>query len=309
MADEMAPLARRFEAYEAEVRDYGRTWFEADAAARAVISRDAEVRAVVSRLLASATTVGTDTIYECDNRWLPERLDIHHKVVAQLFGDQIVESSGDGNVGLLMPQAVILMGMPGSGKTSMLRPIAYELLRRTVGHPHLVVDADVVRTCLPEYRTGLGSEVVQPETAFLVNGRIVEAAYSRRANLILDTVGDPDRSVAEVRYLSRAGWSIWCLCAVVNQDVAIERAQRRAIKDGRYVPLAYLRSVGDRPVRAYKAVVESEVPLAGGAMLDTNALLGSPPVVIQTTDEATFGAVGAPVVLWPEPDDPHGEPA
>ena len=299
MTDDMATLARRFQAYEAQVRTYGRTWFEQDASAAAVIARDPEVRATVSRILARKASVGTDTVYECGTRWLPERLDFHHRVIAQLFDSYPNEALSQGPPGGdILLQAVILLGMPGAGKTSMLRPIAHELIRRTAPRPHLVVDADLVRACLPEYKDGLGSEVVQAETALLAYSSIVETAYAKRANLILDTVGDPHRSVLEAQYLARAGWSVWCLCARVDVDLAIERAQRRALESGRYVPLAYLRSVGDRPIRAYEMLTKSSVPLAGGVLVDTNVAAGSPPTVMQTTDEQTFGLVGEPIAIW-----------
>lgn len=295
-----------FERYEDRVRSYGYSWVRQDLGATTILDRDAELRAAVSALVAGKRPVGTDVIYRCDDRWLPERLDQHRKLIERLMPRLDHGDQDDRELMAGSPQAVILVGLPGSGKSSQLQPIARELIRRTSEHPHDVVDADQVRGAFPEYADGLGSEVLQVETAYVAHDRLLEEAHRRRANIVLDTVGHPDRTVAELRYLIKAGWSVWCLGASVDLAIALARARRRALLDGRYVPLDYIRAVGDRPIRAFDAVRSCGLPFTGACLLDTSGPYGSIPVVLRSSHPELFGQAGEPVAVWPADADTPG---
>jgi predicted ABC-type ATPase len=292
-----------FRRYEARVRRYGYSWVRQNLGAAAVLARDPELRAAVSAQVAAQRPVSTDVIYRCDDRWLPERLDQHRKLIERLMSRSASGEEQNGGPVVGSPQAVILLGLPGSGKSSQLQPIARELIRRTSDRPHDVVDADQVRASFPEYADGLGSEILQVETAYVAHDRLLEEAHRQRANIILDTVGDPDRTVKELRYLIKAGWSVWCLGASVDLRIALSRARRRALRDGRYVPLDYIKSVGERPVRAFDAVRLSPLPVTGHCLLDTSGSHGSVPVVLKSSNSALFGQVGQPVAVWPRGAD------
>jgi hypothetical protein len=106
--------------------------------------------------------------------------------------------------------------------------------------------------------------------------------------------------VKEVQFLQDEGWSVWCLCAHIDVEVAVERARQRALTCGRYVPPDLVRQFGDRPVQAYEALRGSALHLSGGALLDTDVPPGSPPLVIEAFPETPFGQPGSEVALWPE---------
>lgn len=251
---------------------------------------------------ARRAVVGTETIYRCEKRWLPERLDIHHKVVGDLLPARPVQLRGSDRPveADLTPHAVILLGMPGAGKTSQLLPIAREILRRMSSTMSVILDADAVRAALPEYASGRGSEIVQTETALITDRTLRDQAYRARANLIIDTVGHPKRSLKEARYLLRSGWNVWCLCARLDVRVAVDRVRRRALESGRYVPLSYVRSVGDRPIQAFENMTSGRVPLAGAALFDTGQAKLGPPRVLKSSDPELFGEPGLPTTLWPK---------
>lgn len=290
-----------FEDYEDSLRRYGTTWFRADAAAQAVCRRLGRVRSEADRVSVAGGTVGTQVFYRVGGRWIGPRLPIHDQAVVEAIraggapGGTRSSSTADDR----SPHAVLLLGLPGSGKTSMLRPIAGELFIRVLEDDRTIIDADVVRTLLPEYAAGLGSEVVQVETSYLANGALIDEAYARRVSIVLDKVGDPVQSVEAAEYLLATGWSVWCLCAMVDVEVAVERVKRRAVETGRYVPPAFVRDVADKPLRAYEALRDSRLEISGCALLDTDVVLGDRPVVVDAYTPDVFGAVGDPVAIWP----------
>lgn len=288
-----------FEVYEARVRRYGYEWFRSDEAAVGVLQRMPEVRAQVNRLALGFQTVGTELLYRSGGRWRAERTGVQQKVLQEalrLGGYDVDNHDGD-----RLPQAVMLLGLPGSGKSSMLRPIAELVIRRLAGHPGVILDTDHVRTLLPEYADGLGSEVVHPETSHVANRLLVDRAAELRLNLILDKVGDPEKTVKEAQFLQDEGWSVWCLCAQVDVEVAIDRAKQRALTCGRYVPPHVVRELGNRPLQAYEALRRSPLHLSGCALLDTEVPTGRRPLVVDANPEDCFGKPGLEVAMWPEP--------
>ena len=306
----MAPRGRErkvtcagFDAYEAEVKRYGWSWFRTNTAAIAVIKAVPAVRAQAYRLSAALQTVGTDIIYRAGDRWVDERIDVQKHLIDEALRMGGLTETADIDDADPVPQAILLLGLPGSGKSSTLRPIADELVRRTSERSQVVVDADIVRSLFPEYAAGLGSEVVQIETSDVANRSLIDAAFERRAHIVLDKVGHPERTIAVARYLDRTGWSVWCLCASIDVDVEVERAQRRAAESGRYVPPKFIRSVGSEPLEAYEALRDSHIAISGCALLDTDVELGTPPIVLDAYSEDLFGHPGDVVSVWPSGEE------
>lgn len=289
-----------FEDYEDSVGRYGATWFRRDTDALDVCQQVPRVRREADRISVAGGTVGTQVIFRVGGEWIGSRVAVHERVIADTMqsseaplGPSEKRRAADGR----WPHAILLLGLPGSGKTSMLRRVAYEVFARVLQDEHAIVDADVVRTLLPQYAGGLGSEVVQVETSYLANGPLLDDAYARRFGLVLDKIGDPFESVEVAERLIATGWSVWCLCAHVDVEVAVERVRRRAIETGRYVPPAFVRDVADRPVRAYEALRASGLT-SGCSLLDTDVEVGQRPVVLDAYTPEVFGDVGEPVAVW-----------
>jgi predicted ABC-type ATPase len=299
--------SKSFEEYEQDVRRYGSTWFHDDEPALEVLERAPEIRRQVFRLAAGRETIGTEALYEVGKRWVHPRSDLHAELVARaLAGDPsaLDEAASRAPGTVRLPHAVLLLGLPGSGKSSVLRPIARELLSRVSPTSGIIVDADEVRSLIPEYAKGLGSVVVQPETTYIANRLLIDEATRRRCNIVLDKVGEPEMVLDAVAHLEHAGWTVWCLCAQIDVEVALERSRRRAIETGRYVKPEYIRRVGDDPLRAYEALRESRSSIAGRALLDTDVELGARPTVVDADPTTLFGEPGDLVTLWPDPVPP-----
>jgi predicted kinase len=278
-------LLEAFRFHQRRVEEHACGWFYDDEVAKAVLARRPVARARALALAAARDTVGTDVVYMIQpERWLPERSAVQEQVLETLMGSPPTPA-----LRADLPVAVLLLGLPGSGKTSILKPLVSSLLSRIRPSEASVVDADEVRHLLPEYCDGLGSEVVQVETAYLTYRRVMEKTFTRGQHVILDTVGHPEYTVQEAEFLTESGWSVVCFCASVPVEVAVTRAIQRAVESGRYVPPAYIRAVGDRPVAAYEAMVDSDIPMIGAALFDTE---GDEAIVLQSTDPAIFGENG-----------------
>lgn len=290
-----------FDMYEAAVRVYASSWFLSDEPALDTLRRNSRARSAALALAAAGLLVGTDIVYQVQpSRWTPERSVLQSDIVDRLLR----ESSDSGSARAQLPVAVILMGLPGSGKSSILRPLARELCARVGSVSERVIDADAARELLPEYEGGIGSEVVQVETAFIAYSRLVEATYAARGHVILDTVGEPERTLREAEYLTDAGWTVALLCAHVDVETAVRRVIHRALTNGRFVPPEYVRHVGDRPIRAFQALRDSGLPLLGAALLATDGPVGSRPKVMDTDKPFLFGSPGSPTLIWPSDEVP-----
>jgi len=294
MPDERQELMTAFNARRDRVERYENTWFRQSEAAMEVLNQAAGIRALVLQRAATRVGVQTASVFSLAGTWLPGRIDTQRAVVADVVAGATVADNPTA-----LPQAVLLLGMPGAGKSSCLRPVAAELVGRLDPRRASVIDADAVRERFPEYRGGLGATIVQVETAHVAYGPLMDEVYRRRCHVLIDTVGDPELTVREAEYLTAAGWSVSCLLATMATEVAVERAMRRAVGGGRYVPVAYLESIGDRPVRAFDALLARGVGLGGAAQFETGVPAGQAPLVVRSTSDELFGPAGAATRLWP----------
>lgn len=289
----MTDLDDAYRRYRRRVRRYGRSWHRTDVEALEQLASSAAVRSQVIAAELARKEVSTEDVYRIAGRWLPQRLDLHEAVLRDVLGPPQRPVPAGRRL------AVLLLGLPGSGKSRSLRPIAQELVRRIGDAEGVVVDADVVRAALPEYAGGLGSSVVQAEAAYLTYDRVIDAAHRSQSHVIFDMVGDPAFVVGDVQYLSAAGWGVVCLAASVDVAVAVERVKRRAVEQGRYVPVDYVRRIGSRWEEAYDLLADPSAGLVATAMLDTADRVDGPPVIVRTDRPEVFGAPGEPTGLWP----------
>lgn len=205
----------------------------------------------------------TTRLYETGvGQWAPERKREHRNVLGGLLRPAV----GPGAV-------YVLLGLPGSGKTSVLRPA---VLAHS-GVPPLVSDADEVRVALPEFRRGLGSAILQEETAALVygatgyppGGGLQDRVLAAGGVALLDVVGDPRYLPATVAACRSWGSRVFLLLAECPTEACVERAMRRAVIDGRYVPLDYIRAKEGVPRQALDVAL-AEGPVDGWAVVDTS---------------------------------------
>ena len=266
-----------FQARESAVRMYGRTWWlrREEPQMSFLDARPALRARLLSELASEASLVSSAAVYATGaDGWDPVRRAEHERVLTILAPSPSPRTGVAGAV-------YVLLGLPGSGKTSALRPA----VRAHAGLPPLMSDADDVRVVLPEYAGGLGSAVLQEETAVVVYG---EAGYPPGGGLqdrvlsgggvaLLDVVGDPRYLPAAVRAVRSAGRRVYLLLTQCPVEACVERVMRRAVTDGRFVPPAFVRSKMGVPRAALEAAL-SAVPVDGWAVVDTS---GPEPVPVE----------------------------
>jgi hypothetical protein len=291
-----AGLEADFKREEDKVVYYGKHWWEHDPG---VQDRRAEVSGLSERLakcrdekdcVVSTQDVYKDTQGESGwpEDWCNKRRSEQMRILGML--PQKDELRGQvPNPGL----AYITLGLPGSGKTRALRKIAWnhyeEALeacdrgRRVRGVPPgaAVLDADEIRVLIKEYKDGVGSTVVQPETATLTHGpakdsllkppKYISLSGGGYSGILFDTVGDPRHTPKDVRLLVGLNFRVHVLLARVDFSVAERRIMRRCVENGRYVDPLYLLSRVGVPEQALGAVVHDGLPVEGWGVWDTSA--------------------------------------
>lgn len=277
-----ALVAAEFSWYEAIVRDYGYSWWKSDAAAREVLDRAPARLALVEALSARRSLVETSAVYLVDPvSWDDDRPALHAAIVDGLVAGVASPSE--------KPVLAVTMGVPGSGKSTSLRPLAAD----AIGVPANIVDADAVRERFPEFRGGYGSEVVQTETVFVTYGELLGRVRATGSSTIIDTVGN----IAHLRDYrgSFPDHEIHLLCSEIPIDEAVARTQVRAIQFGRYVSEKVVRAAAGRPRAAFD-LARSEGIADEWALVDTAV---APPTVLEAS--ALYGPAGRQLIAVPPP--------
>jgi predicted ABC-type ATPase len=166
-------------------------------------------------------------IVDDERFYRPERAELHARIVAPLF---------EGTVATSTPEALVIAGGPGSGKSTMLPALEQPAAA-------VVIDADAIKILLPEYELlraaeeSRAAELVHEESADVARGAFVRTLAERR-NLVLDTVGDsePGKFVTKLQMARDAGYAVRVAYADVDVDEAVRRAAARSAVTGRVVP-------------------------------------------------------------------------
>jgi len=141
-------------------------------------------------------------------------------------------------------RALIVIGPPSAGKSSLIEPLAYNMRA-------LIIDPDDMKAELPEFEGGLGAMRVHEESSDMA-ARARRAAISRGVNIAIPTVGaDADGVERLLLQLKAEGYRV----TLVLNDLPIERAAQRNMarfrETGRLVGHRYLIGIGSRPKETY----------------------------------------------------------
>jgi phage gp29-like protein len=174
---------------------------------------------------------------DANGNYTPERQALHEKIIAHYdskFGPPQEH-----------PEAIVTGGLPGSGKSSTLP--------RT--EKHITINADDFKEALPEYN-GVNAGWVHEESDHLVQA-VTYRAIAARQHIVMDVTmksfGAPletgPRGQQEthglgrrIQKLDQAGYKITAIYNDVPVKVATDRAMKRYVSSGRFVPPSYIRS-------------------------------------------------------------------
>lgn len=132
------------------------------------------------------------------------------------------------------PTAIVMMGFPGAGKSSVLEKVAPDL------ENYVVADPDDAKEGLPQYQQGLKAkdssiaDTVHPESKRITD-HVVAQTMSTRRNLVYDTTG----SGIQAKFfedLTAAGYHIKLVYVHVTFEEAKARVEKRRAQNGRAIP-------------------------------------------------------------------------
>lgn len=296
-------LEDRFEAYVEEATEYAERWWSL--ALEPQQARLMRCPGLHGRLLTETGAIATRGVYRDELGWDELRADWHRQTLSDFR--PVGAQAGDGP-----PLCFLTLGLPGSGKSSVLRRVASAYARYHEGATtSLVCDPDLLRMRFPEYADGLGSQIVQDELSRLCYDEPADllgpagpsllkgALHTSSASglLVLDMVGSTEHTPRVVLDARRHGWTVHVLVSDLPVAEAVRRAKLRALAAGRLVEPAYIERSSGRPLRALRACVDTG-GVQGYAVIDTSGPPGSVPLLSESDQQETFGGRGARVEYW-----------
>ena len=136
-------------------------------------------------------------------------------------------------------RAVLIIGPPASGKSTIAEPMARALAAA-------IVDPDDASEHIPEYQSGKCASAVHHE-AGLIAIHVLARFVNRGANVILPKIGGSSPMTERlVRILTRAGYAVVVVHLSVSFDETVRRMARRFLESGRMVQADYIREVGTK---------------------------------------------------------------
>lgn len=185
-------------------------------------------------------------------------------------------------------RAVVLIGAPASGKSTVAEPLARAMKAA-------IVDPDEAKKIIPEYAGGLGANAVHEESSELA-GDVLHSASLLGENLVLPKVGANPGSIERlVGELKADGYSV----AVMHVDVAPDEAWRRMFGRwrslGRIIPPEFMSKAIDGPGLTYKILKEKGLA-DGYAQIDNNPGRGEPRGIVETlgsVEPSDLGGMGS----------------
>lgn len=161
----------------------------------------------------------------------------------QALHDQIVNDALAGVPVSENPTYHVMGGGPAAGKSTMIERGGADV---PTGKQAVQVNPDDVKTHIPEYNAMRGDPAAASfahEESSYVAKRIQAAAFERGHDVVLDGTGDSsEKSInGKISTARAAGYRVVGNYATVPTDVAVERANARGAKTGRYVPESVIR--------------------------------------------------------------------
>ena len=172
-------------------------------------------------------------------------------------------------------RAIIILGPPASGKSSIANPIARK-------YGAAIIDSDEAKKMMPEYGDGSGASAVHEESKFISD--LAQAkAMEQGMNIVVPIVGHEASRVENViNDFRENGYEIDLVGMNVSYINARNRAVSRFIQSKRYVPIKYLQIVGEKPRLVFNELKEKGIA-DGYTQIDNNGSIKDPKPVIEDT--------------------------
>jgi predicted ABC-type ATPase len=197
-----------------------------------------------------ANPAGADSLAQHtgpDGKLTAERQALHDAIIAEHF---------KGKTPVASPSVTVLGGGPASGKSTVVNELKHD--ENTVK-----IDVDHIRTLLPEYGEGLAAKnpnisAFTHEESSMISKRISAQAASGKYNTLLDGTGDNSLESLSSKVASFRNVGARVVGVYVTTDIhtAMQRANARGDKTGRYVPESFLRASHASVSRVFPQAVQ-----------------------------------------------------
>jgi predicted ABC-type ATPase len=173
----------------------------------------------------------TKDLYMVGGKYTPERQALHDEIVASFVRN--TETDGQ-------PTLFVTGGLPGSGKSSMLKNPEYKGYKEKFN----IVDSDEIKEILAKKdglsRVGIKASIYHEESTDIA-AEIVKQTISSRHNIGIDaTLKSVERMRRQIVELKALGYRVEIAFADLPLGKAIERATGRFLGGGRFVDPLYI---------------------------------------------------------------------
>lgn len=208
----------------------------------------------------------TKSLYTANGEWAPERAALHEEILAKAINPRAVSDQ---------PKAILTLGPPGAGKTTVLGPRVKALVGEAT-----IVNPDAMKAHLPEYEGGKRATLVHEESSYLAK-RVRDYAIANSHNVVFDETGRNEERITQlVDQLAEKGYEVHVMLADVPEHVSVKRAvDRFKTGEGRYTPLDYIVSDVDGKPRKTFDSLKNHPGVTSGARLNNDVPMGTAPIL------------------------------
>jgi predicted ABC-type ATPase len=178
-------------------------------------------------------------------------------------------------------RAVIVLGPPASGKSSIANPLARKLNAS-------ILDPDEAKKLLPEFDGGVGSNATHVESK-LITEQVRDIMIGNGDNILIPTVGlDPEKIRQQVKIYKNNGYLVDLVDVSVPADIARIRMLVRFAKSRKLIPPKYIDKVGDLPSKTYD-ILKKENIADGYSRIDNSVGIKDAKPLLEDTNKLFEG--------------------
>lgn len=274
-----------------------------DSVLKKIKSGEAELKNYIDSKSTFSSTENRDRKYK-DNteRWKLRKTIVNELLTIEREDDDDKTCLG---VGGSLPKctlkneknAVIVIGLPASGKSTIANKIADNL-------GAIILDSDFAKRKIPEYEDNpAGASLVHEESDFLVFGAnledkpndfkcLFEECIEKDLNIVIPKIGHNEHKINSLAIvLDKLGYSVHLVCVSLDRRLATQRAINRFIKTNRYVPLSLIfDGYGNDCILTFYRLKDKIgldfVPFKSFGKLSTNVNFGEKPIVLYADEHS-----------------------
>lgn len=181
-------------------------------------------------------------------KYTAEREQLHDKIMELTFDNKPCVKQRN-------PIALIMGGLPGSGKSTFLKKTFADIDTQKV----FWLDNDKIKEYLPEYK-GFNANQVHGEASHIFNSivqKMVDTvdAQNCRYDFIWDgTMSDQTKYDKIIPFLQNNGYDVFVAYIAISEELALTRVKERYVSNGRYVPMAVVKSSAQNAEKVYNNI-------------------------------------------------------